>query len=322
MAQLSQAGWYSGKIGSNDIIVAVGKQDAVNVFYLDYFTRSLDVVLTGLNSTNSSSGFSSRGRSYSFQVRDGVARGTFGGQSFAANRESGFGPYFKEAGGYNGVIQDNRLEISLMVVGFFSTGKVFLLRGTGNGDIAGIGQVSSAGQVSVPMTDGNVYSFVFRPDPLLLVTSRGTISVNGVSQLSYLLYNNSSSRLVNISTRGNVTPAAPMTAGFVITESAKTVLIRGIGPALTQFGVVGACPDTQLRLFSGQSVISTNDDWGRNANSREIPLGSSQVGAFPLVSGSRDAVLMVTLEPGAYTVEVAAQGAAGGEVLVEVYGVD
>jgi len=58
------------------------------------------------------------------------------------------------------------------------------------------------------------------------------------------------------------------------------------------------------------------------ASSRDIPLGSSQVGAFPLVAGSRDAVLMVTLEPGAYTVEVAAQGAVGGEVLVEVYGVD
>lgn len=321
-AQLSQAGGYIGKLGMNDIMVAVGKQDAVNIFVFDYSSRALDVVLTGLNEANTTTGFSTRGKAYNIQVRDGVARGTFGGVSFSAQKESLYGQYYKNAGGYNGVIQDERLNTSILVVNFSATGKVVLINSSSLGDVGGIGQVSSAGQVTVPMTDGSVYSFVFRPDPLLLVAARGAISVNGRNSLSYLLFSNSTTKLANISTRGNATPTAPLTAGFVITEGAKTVLIRGIGPALAQFGVPNACPDTQLTLFSGQRVIATNSDWGLNSNVQEFPTASAQVGAFALPTGSRDAVLLVTLEPGAYTVELGVQGVVSGEVLVEVYQVN
>jgi hypothetical protein len=38
--------------------------------------------------------------------------------------------------------------------------------------------------------------------------------------------------LVNVSNRGYVEPGRPLTAGFVVTEQARRVLIRGIGPAL------------------------------------------------------------------------------------------
>lgn len=48
----------------------------------------------------------------------------------------------------------------------------------------------------------------------------------------------------------------------------------------------------------------------------------SFAGAFPLATGTKDAAMLVTLEPGAYTVLVGAQGTAGGEALVEVYEVN
>jgi hypothetical protein len=46
----------------------------------------------------------------------------------------------------------------------------------------------------------------------------------------------------------------------------------------------------------------------------------NQVGAFPLVSGSRDAALLVSLPSGAaYTVQVSGNAGTPGEALVEIY---
>ncbi len=75
-----------------------------------------------------------------------------------------------------------------------------------------------------------------------------------------------------------------------------------------------------LTVFSGANQIATNDDWGSTADAGSIPATSSQVGAFTLPAGSRDAVLMLRLEPGAYTAQVVGKGAAG-DALVEVYDV-
>ena len=43
------------------------------------------------------------------------------------------------------------------------------------------------------------------------------------------------------------------------------------------------------------------------------------VGAFPLPAGSKDAVLLLTLAPGAYTAQVSGVGAGEGVALVEIY---
>jgi hypothetical protein len=286
-AQISQAGTYFGKIGTNDLVVAVIRHDAVNLIALDYTGRTLDGVATGLDAANSSTGQSPRGKAYSFQIRDGVARGTYGGSSFVAPIEPLVGAYYDKRGGYNGVIQDSARSTGFATVSFFATGKVMLVYGSSSGDSAGVGQVSSSGQVTIPMSDGNFYSFVFRPDPVLLVASSGPISVNGRSALNFAFFGNSQSKMVNISTRGTVSSGTPMFAGFVINNFAKTVLIRGIGPTLAQFGVSAACPDTQLTLYSGQALIASNNDWSQqNANSAGIVSSSAQVGAFPLQSSS------------------------------------
>jgi len=52
-------------------------------------------------------------------------------------------------------------------------------------------------------------------------------------------------------------------AGFVISGSEpKKLLIRGLGPTLTQFNVSGVMPNPTLKLYDGSgSLITTNDDW-------------------------------------------------------------
>lgn len=105
-------------------------------------------------------------------------------------------------------------------------------------------------------------------------------------------------------------------AGFVVSGSTpKPVLIRAIGPGLAQFGVAGALPNPRLQIYSGAQLVAENDDWTDTPAMRTL---RERVGAFALTAGSRDAALIVTLAPGAYSAHVVASGGQG-VGLVEVY---
>lgn len=125
--------------------------------------------------------------------------------------------------------------------------------------------------------------------------------------------------VVNLSTRSRLVAGEKMIAGFVITGESKRVLIRAVGPTLGNYGVASPMADTFLAIFKGVNFIHFNDNWNEASNAGEISTVSAQVGAFPLPAGSRDSALLVELQPGAYTVQVESETAAGGNVLVEVY---
>ncbi len=136
------------------------------------------------------------------------------------------------------------------------------------------------------------------------------------------LYNadeNSAARLVNVSVRTAVKSAgeAPV-IGFVVTgTTAKTLLIRAVGPSLSTFGVSGVLADPQLELYSGSARLEHNDNW---SGSPELAAAFARVGAFALAEGeSKDAVLLVSVPPGAYTAVVGGADQSTGTVLVEVY---
>jgi hypothetical protein len=320
VAQISQAGGYFGTFGNNEVFISIANKDAVQVLIMDKTGRTVDFSpLTSLSASDGASGVTLKGRQFSFQIRDAVARGTIAGATFSASRESMFGPFFSKSGSYSGVFQEDNLTTHLASVSIFPSGKVVILQSYSLGDKLGVGQLNQAGQITVPMSDGSTYFFAFNPNPALWVAASGDVLVGGRKVYSYVLFGNDNSRMSNIATRGNVTPSSPMIAGFVVTQYAKTVLIRGVGPTLSLFGVSTACPDTQISLFSGQTVIATNADWGQNSNLSDLGTATAQVGAFALGAGSRDSAMLVTLEPGAYTVLVGAQGTTGGEALVEVY---
>ncbi len=126
------------------------------------------------------------------------------------------------------------------------------------------------------------------------------------------------SRLINVAARSVVGAGGDrLIAGFVIAGSApKTVLVRAIGPSLAGFGVAGALADPKLELYSGTEKLYGNDDWTGAAS---LAVTAARVGAFMLSASSKDALLVVTLEPGAYTAQVSGVGDATGVALVEVY---
>ncbi len=131
-----------------------------------------------------------------------------------------------------------------------------------------------------------------------------------------------SPELINISTRALVASGSSVEiAGIVIsgTQSAK-LLIRAVGPALTQFGVTGVLAQPVLNVVNSSGVtVASNTGWSTNSNAAAIASETAAVGAFALPTGSADCAVLVTLPPGAYTAVVSGVGGSAGVALVEAY---
>jgi hypothetical protein len=125
----------------------------------------------------------------------------------------------------------------------------------------------------------------------------------------------STTKLFNISTRATLAANGTLFGGFTLSGTqSKTVIIRAVGPGLTPLGVSGALADPTMELFQGTNVIASNDDWsGTQASSL-----TAEAGGFSLPASSKDSVLVKTLAPGGYTVQIKGKGASG-EVIFEVY---
>jgi hypothetical protein len=102
------------------------------------------------------------------------------------------------------------------------------------------------------------------------------------------------------------------------------VLIRAVGPGLAgpPFNVPGALAEPVVTLFAGTQSVATNTAWNSAANAAAIRDAARTVGAFALAEGSRDSALLVTLAPGAYTIQVSGANNTTGAALVEVYEVE
>lgn len=158
---------------------------------------------------------------------------------------------------------------------------------------------------------------------LQTVTGRSTamVSSTGPGVVLVEVYDadldSSSTRLTNVSARNQVgTGDYVLISGFVIRGSvAKTVMIRGVGPALKDvFGVSGNLTDPKLELYSGSTKIAENDNWDSSLTRFFAPLG-----AYAFQNGSRDSVIMITLPPGEYTAQVSGVDNAIGDGVVEVF---
>ena len=126
-------------------------------------------------------------------------------------------------------------------------------------------------------------------------------------------------RLVNVSARAHVGPGdGVLIVGFVIAgEAPIEVLLRGLGASLKERGVAGALADPQLRVYRENQLVGQNADWGGSQKLREL---FARVGASSLTDpASKDAALMLTLPPGAYTAVVSGAEGTEGVSLAEVY---
>jgi glucose/arabinose dehydrogenase len=176
------------------------------------------------------------------------------------------------------------------------------------------------------------------PDGLLYVLSfiQGKIFV--ISRANQFVPSNAP--LVNLSTRALVQAGdGVMIGGFIIDGTVpKTVLIRGRGPSLSTapFSVPGVLADPFLRLFSGQNVIAENNNWRDAPNCGFLNCGTAAqiiaTGMDPCQpnpgQGSAPAgcefesALLITLNPGAYTVHLDSLNGTAGIGLIEVFEAD
>jgi len=126
-------------------------------------------------------------------------------------------------------------------------------------------------------------------------------------------------QLLNISTRMQVlTGDNVLIGGFILSGSdAKKVIVRGIGPSLTSFGVAGALQDPFLELHDiNGAIIATNDNW-RDTQESEI----EATGLAP--TDDRESAIVMTLASDSnYTAILRGTNDTTGVGLVEVYDLD
>ena len=126
-------------------------------------------------------------------------------------------------------------------------------------------------------------------------------------------------RLINISTRMHVgTGNEVLIGGFIIQGDVfKTVILRAIGPSLSNSGLTGALQDPQMELYgSTGALLESNGDWQQSVDSGEI-ISTGLAPADP-----REAAIVVRLAPGNYTTIISGVNNTTGIGLVESYTLD
>ncbi len=126
-------------------------------------------------------------------------------------------------------------------------------------------------------------------------------------------------KLSNISTRGVAgTGDNVMIGGLIISgDTPKTVAIRAIGPSIDPAFVAESdqLQDPQLQLFSGATQVDYNNNWQDAANAGDLPGGLRP-------TDPAESVILVTLDPGAYTAIVSGVNNTTGVGLVEVFEIE
>jgi YVTN family beta-propeller protein len=147
---------------------------------------------------------------------------------------------------------------------------------------------------------------------------RGLNNTIGIALFELYDLDPQNSKIVNISTRGSVgTGENVMIAGFIVGGDQPTrVIVRGLGPTLTDFGVAGALADPTLELHDATgAIIAQNDDW------KSIQEQAIQNSGFAPPQDA-EAAILATLQPGNYTAIVRGKSNTTGVALVEVYNLD
>ena len=123
-----------------------------------------------------------------------------------------------------------------------------------------------------------------------------------------------SAHLANISTRGLVQmDPNVMIAGLIVQSNSQKVIVRALGPTLSQFGVPNALADPALELRNANGVlIASNNNW------QDTQQSAIQASGYAPPNNLESAVIQ-TLTPGNYTAIVRGLNNTSGVALVEVY---
>jgi hypothetical protein len=151
---------------------------------------------------------------------------------------------------------------------------------------------------------------------------RGVNATVGVALLEvYDLDQSSASLITSISTRGPVgTDANVMIGGFAVGgglgsngDGSSEVLVRGIGPELTSFGIADALQDPQMELFDGNgNLLDSNDNW------KDSQQAAIQATGLP-PGDDREPAILTTLIQGNWTAIMHGKNNTTGVGLIQVY---
>jgi sugar lactone lactonase YvrE len=210
--------------------------------------------------------------------------------------------------------------------------------------VAGIGAI-----FSVSATGTGTLSYQWRKDGVPIVGATGatlslpSVTVGDAGNYTVVITNSAGSiesaaavltvtvpnpgRLINLSVLTSIASGENFTVGTVLggadTSGTKPLLVRAVGPTLgaAPFNVPGVLADPKLDLFSGTTIVASNDDWGGGA---ALVAANAQVGAFPFVSAtSKDAAVVYSADasapPVSFTMQVGGNAGTAGTVLAEIY---
>jgi hypothetical protein len=234
-----------------------------------------------------------------------------------------------------GYVQDGE---NVMIAGFIITGeqakKVFL-RGIGP-SLAAFGVQGALLEPKIQLYDGagallaseqlehQDVSSTDPSEPVIVATLTpghytavlsGTQNQPGVALVELYDLDPSVSRVAALSTRGKIeTGDNVLIGGFIVGgQQPGNVVVRAIGPTLTQSGIENALQDPKLELFDGSgSLIFANDNW--RSDQQEQLLNS-----LIAPEDDRESAMVATLLPGNYTAVVRGSGNSTGVALVEIY---
>ena len=199
-----------------------------------------------------------------------------------------------------------------IIGGIISSNQVSDIQNSGHAPTA-----ASESAIIVNLAPGNYSAIV-----------RGVSNTMGVALVeAYDLSPGTTSILGNISTRGFVqTGESVMIGGFTVQGTGtKRVIIRAIGPELTQYGITNALANPTLELHNtAGALIGSNDNWQTTIIGGIIT--SNQVsdiqnsGHAP--TAANESAIIADLPPGNYTAIVRGVNSTTGVALVEVYDLD
>jgi hypothetical protein len=126
--------------------------------------------------------------------------------------------------------------------------------------------------------------------------------------------------MANVSNRGVTgTGERRLITGLIVTGGTpRNVVVRALGPSLGSAGVQQAAGNPKIEVYQNSTRIATNADWksGERANS----LAQNYPSLAP--TNDKEAALLLTLLPGAYTLQGINEDGTEAVMLLEAYDVD
>jgi hypothetical protein len=224
----------------------------------------------------------------------------------------GLGPSLAENGiPANQALADPVLQLNR------ADGSILAINDNWKDDPANEGQIGNT--IYRPKDDREAAVLIALPPGAYTAFVTGKNQTQGIGMVEVFDINrNAGPELANLSTRGYVGQENDvMIGGLILGEESGSVdvAIRGLGPSLTNSGLTGVLPDPALELHDANgNPVAANDNWESDSTS------AAQLIAHGLApSDPKEAGLVVSLPPGAFTAILNGKFIGTGIGLVEVY---